>query len=346
MKIRFRALRQIHLLSFISNPLAERTEREAGLRDPFVRSLLVLCASLAVVPLGLVLAVSGAFGLTSEDVPAADLPTTNASPAMASSTPVSVPSPAASEALPSEIYMTPEPSPEAAAPDESSGKNSLSNETGAGDLETDEETKKSGSEPAAEPTLPPPALDAGTLSVGPELGETSLDPEINGAIAPSLAASLRLTENARNRLAEGQVDDAMRDLARAVSLDPSDAFAYYYLGRAYLTRGNYRQALTFFRRAELGFNGRPDWTGEALSYEGICGEELGKPTDAAEAYKRALAVSPNNFRARVGYGRLASIVAPAENVDAPPPGQDLAIPPPNAPDESAPPEQPPPPPPE
>jgi tetratricopeptide (TPR) repeat protein len=161
-----------------------------------------------------------------------------------------------------------------------------------------------------------------------------------------LAASLRLTESGRKLLVDGQVDDAMRDLTRAISLDPSDAFAYYYLARAYLARKNYMQALTFFRRAEIGFNGRPDWAAEALSYEGICEEELGEATEAALAYKRALAASPNNFRARVGYGRLASIAGPVENIDAPPPNQDLAIPPPSVPDEATPPEQPPPPPPE
>jgi tetratricopeptide (TPR) repeat protein len=178
------------------------------------------------------------------------------------------------------------------------------------------------------------------------LGDESLDPEINKAIIPALAASLRLTESARKQFGDGEVDGAMRDLARAVSLDPSNAFAYYYLGRAYLIRKNYTQALTFFRRAEIGFDGRHDWTAETLSYEGICDEELGKPTDAAQAYQRALAVSPNNFRARVGYGRLASIAGPIENVDAPPPSQDLAIPPPDASDELAPVEQPPAPPPE
>jgi tetratricopeptide (TPR) repeat protein len=178
------------------------------------------------------------------------------------------------------------------------------------------------------------------------LGNESLDAEITKAVAPAMAASLRLTESARKGLVDGQIDDAMRDLTRAVSLDPLDAFAYYYLGRAYFVRKNYAQALTFFRRAEIGFGGRHDWTAEALSYEGTCDEELGKASDAVQIYKRALAASPNNFRARVGYGRLASIVSPVENVDAPLPDQDLAIPPPEAPDESAPPEQPPPPPPE
>src|SRR5262249_28736603 len=156
-----------------------------------------------------------------------------------------------------------------AAQDDTSEQNSLDKDTGSTSLETEQGIDTPEFQPTAEAPLPPPALDAGALTVGPELGNESLDPEITKAVAPAVAASLRLTESARKQLVDGRIDDAMRDLARAVSLDSSDAFAYYYLGRAYLARKNYTQALTFFRRAEIGFNGRHDWTAEALSYEGI-----------------------------------------------------------------------------
>src|SRR5215472_5718629 len=308
---------------------------------------LVFLASFAFVLLADLLAVNGALCLTSQNVPAAELPSASATPEMASRPAPSVaPSPEDLQPLPSEDFEPQEPASRATAQGDTSQANSTSNDTGSADLETGQWAETPEPQPANEATPPPPALDAGALTIGPELGNESLDPEITKATAPTMAASLRLTESARKRLVDGQVDDAMRDLARAVSLDPSDAFAYYYLGRAYFVRNNYTQALTFFRRAEIGFNGRHDWTGEVLSYEGICNEELGKAIDAAQIYKRALAASPNNFRARVGYGRLASTAGPVENVDAPPPAQDLAIPPPEAPDESAPPEQPPPPPPE
>jgi tetratricopeptide (TPR) repeat protein len=308
---------------------------------------IVFLASFAFGPLAGLLAVNGAFCLTSQNVPAAELPTTNATPGMASGpAPSAAPSPGDLQPLPSENYEPQEPASGAAAQVDTSQENSISNDTGSADLDTGQGTDTPEPQPTAEATPPPPALDAGAMKVGLELDNESLDPEITKAVAPAMAASLRLTESARKRLVDGQVDDAMRDLARAVSLDPSDAFAYYYLGRAYFVRKNYTQSLTFFRRAEIGFNGRHDWAAEALSYEGLCDEELGKVTDAAQIYKRALAASPNNFHARIGYGRLAGIVNPVENVDAPLPDQDLALPPPEAPDESAPPEQPPPPPPE
>jgi TolA-binding protein len=333
--------------SVSARPPAEETSEDGECSEDFFKIMLAFLASLTFVLLTGLLLANGAFCLTSQDVPAAELPTSNASPEIGSSpTPRSEPSPGVSAVLPTDNHTSPADQPGAAFQNDTSDENSISNDTGSGDLQNEQGTGTPGYQAGAETTPPPPALDAGVMAVGPELGSQSLDPEITKAIVPALAASLRITESARKRLINGQVDDAMRDLARAVSLDPSDAFAYYYLGRAYLARNNYTQALTFFRRAEIGFSGRPDWTAEALSYEGICDEELGKIAEAAEAYRRALADSPNNFRARVGNGRLASVPGPLENVDAPPPSQDLDIPPPSAPDESAPLEQPPPPPPE
>jgi tetratricopeptide (TPR) repeat protein len=182
---------------------------------------------------------------------------------------------------------------------------------------------------------PPAALDASALEVSPELGDESLDPEIGKATIPEVSASIRLTEDARKRLADGRVDDAMRDLTRAVSLDPSNGFPYYYLGRVFLASKDYAQAGIFFRWAETGFNGQSDWSAEAFSYEGLCEEEMGNTEDASEAYMEALEESPNNFRARVGYGRVANITSPTENADGSPPSQDLEVPPPSAPHDSA-----------
>jgi tetratricopeptide (TPR) repeat protein len=307
---------------------------------------LVLFAWLVFAQSSILISADRALCLTSQDVPAADLPTAVAPSPAESPTSGAAASPANSGMRPDESSPSPEASPEAASQDFQSVGNPLTDNHDSAELETDQAMATQGSQPGAETNSPGPALDAAALTIGPQLGDQSLDPEINNAVAPTLAASLRLAESARTQLADGRVDDALRDLGRAVSLDPSDAFAYYYLGRAYLARKNYIQAQTFFRRAVIGFNERPDWSAEALTYEGLCDEELGRSIDAAQAYKRALAASPNNLRARVGYGRLGSLAGPVGNLDASPPNQDLSIPPPDAPDESAPPEQPPPPPPE
>lgn len=195
------------------------------------------------------------------------------------------------------------------------------------------------------PVGPPPALDLSATGIAPDLGAVSLEPEVRKAATPSRAASIRLTEAARKELTSGDTDAALRGLARAVSIDPGNPFAYYYLGRAYLSRRNYSQALTFFQRAELGFAARPDWLGETLSYEGACDEQLGRRDGAAKAYQRAVAAAPQNFRAQAGYGRLGPALAPVANFDLPPPASgDAALPPPISVPAPPPEEQPPPPP--
>jgi hypothetical protein len=178
--------------------------------------------------------------------------------------------------------------------------------------------------PAAIETSAPPALDLSAANIGPDLGAKSLEPEIKNASTPARAASLRLTEQARLQLGRGQLDEALRNLARAVSIDPGNPFEYYYLGRAYLARKNYSQAMTFFHRAELGFALRPDWLGETLSFEGLCLEQMGRSAEAARAYQRAAAAAPGNFRAQAGFGRTGANITPPSGLDLPPPSAEAA----------------------
>ncbi|HEX4209154.1 MAG TPA: hypothetical protein VHY56_02080, partial [Candidatus Binataceae bacterium] len=69
---------------------------------------------------------------------------------------------------------------------------------------------------------PPPALDASTIATGLDPSQTSLTDQIKHADNPALAASLRATEQARKQLAAGQLDEALRSLGPAVSIDPSN----------------------------------------------------------------------------------------------------------------------------
>jgi Flp pilus assembly protein TadD len=174
----------------------------------------------------------------------------------------------------------------------------------------------SASTTVAIPTGPPPALDATAITTMPDPSESTLEPEIRSASSPSLAASIRLTEQARKQLAAGSTDDAIRTLARAVSIDPGNPFQYFYLGRGYMVKKNYAQAITFLKRAEIGFGSRPEWYGATLSYEGACYEVMGKTNEAAHAYQHAFAVAPNSLMARVGYSRLVPLIAPPAEASA------------------------------
>src|SRR5579863_109543 len=194
--------------------------------------------------------------------------------------------------------------------------------------------------PAAQPSPAEiaPALDAGSIATTPEISDSSLSPLIATAPTPARAASLRITEQQRVELEEGHTDDAIRELAHAISIDPSNSYAYFYLGRAYVARWDYGQALTFFRRAEIGLASNSAWLGETYAFEGLSLEQAGKSAEASAAYQKALTASPGNLTARVGLTRLSPIVpaaasapAPDADLDQPAPAEPAAPP---APDEA------------
>jgi tetratricopeptide (TPR) repeat protein len=194
---------------------------------------------------------------------------------------------------------------------------------------------------ASAPAEIPPAMDIGSLTPTPQVSDSSLEPLINTAPTPARAASLRITEKQRVELERGHIDDAVRELEHAVSIDPSNSYAYFYLGRAYIARKGYPQALTFFKRAEIGLASNSAWLGEIYAFEGLSLEESGKSAEAAAAYQKALAATPGNLTARVGATRLAAFApAPA----AGPPVADAAQPAPAAVEVPPPPDEAPPPP--
>jgi tetratricopeptide (TPR) repeat protein len=262
-----------------------------------------------------------------ERLPAEELP--SATPTVAAPLAAGSPSSDTEEQRPGESAAAVTGAVESSAPPEAESGSSAGPEIWTpAPVATDALAEPGEATPAAVATPPPPALDLSAPNIGLDLGSASLEPEIKKAATPDLAASLRVTEQARLELAKGDANTALRDLGRAVSIDPGNPFAYYYLGRTYLTRNDYAQAETFFQRAELGFTGRPDWLGETLSYAGACDEQLGRSSDAAKAYQRAVTLAPGNFRAVAGNSRLGGSTGPVGGLDAPPPPDQSAEAPP------------------
>ncbi len=179
---------------------------------------------------------------------------------------------------------------------------------------------------AGNPAEIAPAIDVGSIATTPEISDSSLAPLIASAPTPARAASLRITEQERVELERGHTDDAIRELAHAISIDPSNSYAYFYLGRAYIARRDYGQAQTFFRRAEIGVASNSAWLGETYAFEGVCLEQAGKSADAAAAYQKALAASPGNLTARVGVTRLSAFMPAAATASAPAADSDEAAP--------------------
>jgi len=174
--------------------------------------------------------------------------------------------------------------------------------------------------PEATPTEEPPPYDVGSVQPTAPVSDQPLTALIASTKdQPALNASLRFAEDGRKALETSKPDDAIRDLGRAISIDPTDPYAYFYLGRAYMMKKDCPQALAFFGRSEVGVRAVPAWLGEVKSFEGACLEEQGKFPEAAAAYKQALDVAPGNLMARTGYGRLSQSLSDANAGNAVPP---------------------------
>jgi hypothetical protein len=177
-----------------------------------------------------------------------------------------------------------------------------------------------------------------------QLSDQSLDAEINAAAMPTRKSSMRIADQARRELLKHDPDEAIRTLGRALSIDAGDPFVYFYLGRAYLMKHNYDQALTFWQRAAISFADNPKWLGETLSFEAAAKERLGDTDEARTDYARAVKLAPDNQLAKDGYARLGPLPPPpeAEPTESgpeeaePPPAEEPPPPPPPAASEPAP----------
>jgi len=232
----------------------------------------IILAAVATLLIGAVTGGTSFAVLIEEDIPA---PSSLASPSPTADA-------GAATASPTAVVASPEPSPSA----------SIS------------ATASSDATPAA--TITPPPLDITSAGPTVQISDAPFAPELAASASPARSASIRAVESARDQIVSGKVDEAIRSLSRALAIDPTNPYVYFYLGRAYFMKKNYAQALTFLHRAEIGFSSDPAWLGETRGFEGAVYEESGRPADAQVAYKHALESAPNNRTAVTGYGRLAA----------------------------------------
>jgi len=67
---------------------------------------------------------------------------------------------------------------------------------------------------------------------------------------PSRLASLRLTREAKDMIADGQTDRALDQLERAIEQNGDQGFSYLYLAHLYIESGDVSQGLVLLDRAE------------------------------------------------------------------------------------------------
>ena len=162
------------------------------------------------------------------------------------------------------------------------------------------------SRPPAPPEVPPPPAalreDSGPLTA-----------KIREGMPANRAAALRMTEQARGLIANGEQAHAIELLERAIAIDASVPYAYYFLAMAHYGAKHPALARPLLDRAQQKLAAEPYWLAEVQVLRGQIAEEEGRPADARAAYERALRVFPRNAAASAGLARLG-----AETDSAPP----------------------------
>lgn len=128
---------------------------------------------------------------------------------------------------------------------------------------------------------------------------------IDAATPPQVAAATRLVHEGRAQLADGRDDVALETLERAISVDPSNAYAYYFLAELHFRQDSYEQAAAFADRAALlSARLQGTWLTRSYALQGQALEAAGHLADARSAYERALRADRRNQTAQAGLARV------------------------------------------
>jgi hypothetical protein len=159
--------------------------------------------------------------------------------------------------------------------------------------------------PVAVAALPPQAAGSpDTLASSPEL--ESLLTHIGPTTPPNVAAAMRLVEDGRQQMQQGRYDRALDRFERAVAIDPSNPYGYYFLAQLHFATKKYDQAVAFASRAVV-LSARTDHVllGRSYDLQGAAFEAVGRYPDARKAYEKAIEADPSNVAARLGMARLS-----------------------------------------
>jgi tetratricopeptide (TPR) repeat protein len=150
----------------------------------------------------------------------------------------------------------------------------------------------------------------------PPSGEPPLPPITEGTTDSSRTgqqeASLQLTDEGRQLLASGRLDEADSVFQKAISLYPNNPYAYYYLGQARYLKKDYSHSLAPLRQAELYLSDDSVWMARVYALRGQVNEALSQLDEARNQYQKALAFDPRNSEAREGLERVQSPTPPPE----------------------------------
>ena len=109
--------------------------------------------------------------------------------------------------------------------------------------------------------------------------------------ASDTKASLRLTEKAREQLHARKKELAINTLNQALTIDPQNPFAYYFL--ALIAQDQPTRSNGFLDKAKQLFIDMPFWNAKSYELSGQNWEKLGKSKIADKQFKKAKSIYPD-----------------------------------------------------
>ena len=94
---------------------------------------------------------------------------------------------------------------------------------------------------------------------------------------PNVKAALKLVEKARDNLKENEIHRAKNQLNTALTIDPQNAFAYYFLAFISHQEQKYETSNGLLDKAKQGFRNFPFWKAKAYELSGQNWGLLGHP---------------------------------------------------------------------
>jgi hypothetical protein len=150
--------------------------------------------------------------------------------------------------------------------------------------------------------LPPPAA-APPRVPAPLQEQISLLGKITSTTPPQRAASIRLTEEGRLLLESGDSSRALSRLEKAIAVDSTSPYGFFFLASAHAALGRQQESLKFLDVAEPLFGADAYWLSEVFTLRGENYRALGSLDRAGVNYSQALRLNPGNRLAAEGLGR-------------------------------------------
>ena len=126
-------------------------------------------------------------------------------------------------------------------------------------------------------------------------------------LTPKQKISLHLSQKGEQSLLQGNFTEASSTLSKAIDLDPSNPFAYYFLGETHYQTGEYQLSIALLEKTERLFGNNILWRSKTYVLMGSNYEALKNFPKALSFFEKALNNNKHNVIAKDGLDRIIQL---------------------------------------